>query len=135
MKELQSKPAESLAELERIAELNKRIFEKEVQLAQLIVRAPQRGHVIGRNLDALLGRYLREGEQILILGDEFRKQLQLSVSQDDLAMFAAGIGQEFKIRVPGQAAMRAPLTTLQPQAGLQPKHLALCAIGGGPIPV
>ncbi|MBC7852808.1 MAG: hypothetical protein IAF94_05180, partial [Pirellulaceae bacterium] len=53
--------AESQAERERIAELNKRVSEKEGQLAQLTVRAAQRGYVIGRNLETQVGRYLHEG--------------------------------------------------------------------------
>ena len=123
------------AERERIAELNKRICEKEGQLSQLTVRAAQRGHIIGRNIEKLVGRYLREGDQILIVGDENRKELQLSIAQDDLAMFALRIGQEVEVCVPGQRTMRAHLTMLEPQAVLQPKHLSLCAANGGPIPV
>ena len=50
-------------------------------------------------------------------------------------MFAWRIGQEVEVRVPGQGTMPALLTMLEPQAGLQPKHLSLCAVNGGPIPV
>lgn len=133
--ETRQKQGDLQAERERIAELAKRISEKEGQLARVTVRADKRGHVIGRNLESLVGRYLHEGDQILILGDENSKQLQLSIAQDDLAMFALRIGQEVEVRVPGQRSMSAPLTTLEPQAALQPNYPSLCAPNGGPIPV
>ncbi len=135
MNETRQMLAESQAEQERVFEWNQRIVEKETQLGQLTVRASQRGHVIGRNLETLIGRYLREGDQILILGDENVKKLQLSIEQDDLSAFALRIGQEVDIRVPGKGTIRAPLTALEPQAGLQPKYPSLCAAHGGPIPV
>lgn len=135
MNETRHKLAESQAERDRIAEWNQRISEKEAQIAQLTIRAARQGNVVGRDLETLLGKFLHQGDQILIIGEEGKKQLQLSVSQDDLEAFAARIGHGIKVQVAGMTPWSATLTMLEPQAELHPKLLSLCAVHGGPIPV
>lgn len=129
------KLADSQAEEEKAAALVKRIAEKETQVAQLVVRASKGGQIVGRNLDQLVGTYLKEGDQLLMLGDESRKELQVSVEQNDLDAFAGRVGEIVHVRVPGGDELSAPLSKLEPRASFHPKQLSLCAFAGGPVAV
>lgn len=129
------KLTDSQAELEKAVAISKRIAEKQAQVEQLTIRASQSGQVVGRNLEHLVGVYLKEGDQLLMLGDESRKELQVSVEQDDLEAFADRVGDVVYARLPGGGELAAALAKLEPQASFRPKHDSLCAFAGGPVAV
>lgn len=129
------KLAESQAESERAVAIRKRIAEKRAQVEQLTIRASQSGQVVARNLESLVGAFLKEGDSLLMLGDESRKELQVSVEQDDLHAFFERVGEVVYARVPGVGEFAAELSSIEPQASFHPKHESLCAFAGGPVAV
>ncbi len=133
--EQKEKLAEQQAEWEKAEALKKRIAEKQQQVDRLLVRAPRSGKVIGRDLDTLSGTYVNEGTQLLAIGEETQKELQISVAQDDLDAFTTRVGQPVNVRFPGTGRRNCRLVKLEPRAKLEPPHASLCAPLGGPLAV
>jgi putative peptide zinc metalloprotease protein len=103
----------------------------------LEIRAASRGHVIGRNLEALEGQYLPMGAEVLSVGDERRKQIRLSVAQKDIDFFLQQIGLHPHLRVKGHpgTVSDAQLVKVNPRATCSLPHAALAAQNGGPLTV
>jgi putative peptide zinc metalloprotease protein len=133
--EQKQKLAEQQAEQEKAEALKKRIEERQQQVNRLLVRAPRSGKIIGRDLDTLSGAYLKDGAQILAIGNEAQKELQISVAQDDLDAFTTRVGQTVYVRLPGSGRLECRLAKLEPRAKLEPSHASLCAPAGGPLVV
>lgn len=129
--------AKEQAEAANQAALEKRRVEKAAQLAALTVRAPVASRVVARNLEMLEGQYLSAGKELLVLGNEDRKEIVLAVPQHDLELFTERIGSEVAISLIGRGGQRltASLDSVDPRAESQPPHAALSASNGGPLPI
>jgi hypothetical protein len=103
----------------------------------LTIRAPSRGHVIGRNLDSLEGQYLPMGAEVLSVGDEEQKQIRLSVAQRDVDHFLQQVGMYPRIRIKGHSKTWTDgrLAKVNPRATASVPHPALAAHHGGPLSV
>jgi putative peptide zinc metalloprotease protein len=123
------------AELERYDSIRKQLREKLEQVARLTVRSPVGGKILTRQPESLLGRYLRSGNELVAIGDEFRKELRISISQDNANTFLDHAGQEVQVHVRGGARFSGKLARIEPRASLEPAHPALTASEGGPLPV
>jgi hypothetical protein len=123
------------AEEEALRTLESQLAEKQEQVAQLVVRAPCNGQVIGRNLQALRGRYLERGSDLLAIGDESAKEVRVSIAQQDIDAFRAQLGMPLYAYLPGCASLQAPLAKIEPRASTLPLDASLCAPYGGPLPV
>jgi putative peptide zinc metalloprotease protein len=123
------------AELENAEALAKKHREKQSQVDGLTIRAPVGGRVIGRNLDALDGRYFSAGSAIVSIGAENRKEVQIAISQDDVDAFAACVDRPLTARLVGGVRLDAVLQKVNPRASVTPPHPSLCAPNGGPLPV
>jgi len=126
--QVERKQRESL--LEKRAELEKR-------LAAVEVRAPASGRIISRNLEELVGQYVKLGTEIMAIGTEDDKELVISVAQGDAAGLAARIGQPVRARILGQPSRTivGRLVSLHPAASELLPHAALGAHAGGPLDV
>lgn len=120
---------------ERLANLNRQCDEKRQQLEQLIVRAPRAGNVVGRNLDALEGRYLAQGSPIVAIGDESAKEVRVSIALEDILSFRSHLGADVSVYFPDSHALVAPLSRIEPGASTTPPHLSLCASHGGDLAI
>jgi hypothetical protein len=127
--------ASAQIERENRGALDKRLAEKRRQLDALVVRAPQAGMVLARNLPALLGTYLREGEEVLFLGEPARKELRAAVSEADAQHFAARFQEPIPVRLQSRSWHQARLVRITPRASREPLHPALRADLGGPLAV
>jgi putative peptide zinc metalloprotease protein len=113
---------------------------KRQQLAQrmetLVLRAPRAGRVVTRNLAALEGTFLPAGAELLALGDENHKELQVSVGQEELEAFRATRAPA-EIAVRGGPCLQTPCgaVAVLPRAATEPLHPALGAHCGGPLAV
>jgi putative peptide zinc metalloprotease protein len=107
------------------------------QVHRLKLRAPTAGRVVGRQLDALVGRYLEAGETLLTLGREESKELQVSVSQEDVDLLLDRIGELPRVRIKGQPGRvrQGTLARINPRATTVLPHDALAAPAGGPLAV
>lgn len=132
--ETSMKVTESQAHQETVKVLRKRIGEKQAQVEQLSIRAPRNGTIIGRGIDALIGTYLHQGDEILTIGDEAQKQLHISVAQEDFDTFSSRIGELVQVRVFGSDAGQSRFVSLEPRASVHVEHLSLSAATGGPLP-
>lgn len=100
----------------------------------LIVRAPVRGRVLARQLPQQIGNYLKEGTEVVVIGDEQRKEVLASVDQRDLESFAS-TGELAQLRVVGQGTPTRVETAIQPRASTRLPHPALSAVHGGEVDV
>ncbi|MFM7070551.1 MAG: site-2 protease family protein [Planctomycetota bacterium] len=105
------------------------------QLDQLVVRAPRSGRFTRRGFDFLIDTFLEQGAEIGVIGDERRKEIRLSLSEDDYEAFARRGGAPVLVNVPRQPLWRDSIDVIQPRATLQPPHPALIASNGGPLAV
>lgn len=130
-----AKTAESQSEFERLMGLRERLQEKLKHLKSLDVRSPINGTVVSGEPASLLGAYLREGDEVLVIGSEGSKELRLSIAQHDVEAYGEHVDQPLRIRVHGVEPFLAALTSVAPQATLEPRSPAFCATYGGPLPV
>jgi putative peptide zinc metalloprotease protein len=122
-------------ELQNQNALKKRFAEKKHQLDSLIIRAPLSGRITARNLDTRLSTYLEKGSELLAIGDEERKELRVSVSQDDVDEFSRNRHRSVCCRIRSQKVQQVLLRRITPRATKSPPHEALYATNGGPLAV
>jgi putative peptide zinc metalloprotease protein len=122
------------AEQQKLEALEKRRDEKIEQISRLTVRAPARGTIVSRRPESLVGRYLSEGSEVVLLGDEGEKEIRLSVDQDDVDAFYCQFGKPVTVRA-GKQLITNTLSHIAPRASLEPLHPAIAATRGGPLPV
>ncbi|MGD9127079.1 MAG: efflux RND transporter periplasmic adaptor subunit, partial [Planctomycetia bacterium] len=134
--EHQREMASVQAEMKNLESLQSKLQDKQLQVDQLTIRSPIAGTVIAdENLAMLKGVYMQPGEEILAIGDEESKELQLAISEQDLTSFREVVGTSLRIRLPGGHLFKADLSSIMPRASLQCPHEALSANNGGPLGV
>lgn len=122
----------------QMEEASRRSFEKQLaersaQLNSLTVRAPRDGRVIARQLKTIRDKYYEEGAELLRIGDEQSKELQISISQDDIDAFQRQSDVAVQLRDGSRFVTQ--LSTLSPRGSVDPPDEALCASYGGPLAV
>ncbi len=127
--------AQAQVEAENQRALQKRLAEKQRRLGALVVRAPVTGRVMARGLETLHATYLKEGDEILGIGDDAHKRLRISIAQEDMPSYRPLVGQMVKFRLRASALCEGRLTRVEPRASTEPPHAALCAPLGGPLAV
>jgi len=115
--------------------LRTQLAEMQIQVDRLTVIAPEGGQIIARNIASQLGAYLEQGDEILSLGDETKKELRLSIDQNDLHAFTERVGKPVRIDVAGRPLWSSALEKVIPRATIALPHPALIAANGGPLPV
>jgi putative peptide zinc metalloprotease protein len=131
----EGRTAEAQAEAKRLAAIRRRLHEREEQLEALVLRAPVAGTITSGDVTALRGRHLREGTEVLSIGCEERKELTISIAQEDLDIFKGHLQQSLRVRIRGLPAFHATLSEVSPRALSVPSHAAFCAPMGGPLAV
>ena len=124
-------------EHENRRDLELQIEERRKQLASLEVRAPMAGQIVSDNLEALAGTFLREGDELLVIGDETMKEFVLSIAQDDADLFDDHAGQPVRVKMRGgdREQLSLDMGVVQPGAATGIEHFAITAAGGGCVPV
>ena len=115
--------------------LEQQLVERKRRLDALTVRAPRSGRVMARDLSSRSMTYLEEGTEILAIGNESRKQLRVSVAQEDSKYLAAQLDRPVACRIRSRGAFDGRLARIEPRASRVPPHLALCAPLSGPLSV
>jgi putative peptide zinc metalloprotease protein len=131
----EAKMAESQAEAEQLTSLERRLQEKQEQLEALTLRAEVPGTVISRDLDSLRGTYLKQGAEVLVIGSEDRKELNISIAQEDVDIFSDHLQQSLWVRIHGAPRFATSLAKVSPRARREPSSQGFCATLGGPLPV
>jgi putative peptide zinc metalloprotease protein len=124
-------------EMETRKALEKRLAELQRQAAQLTITSPIDGRVVADELDSMLGTYLLDGGELMTIADESRKQLRVSIAQDDIERFQSRDRRPVRVRLVGSPldAFSTELDEIEPGASSDVPHAALAAPGGGPLPV
>ena len=131
----EAKTADSQAEGEQLASLERRLREKEEQLEALTLRAPVAGALVSRDLESLRGTYLKRGAEVLVIGSQDRKELNISIAQEDIEVFSDHLQQALSVRIRGVPGFAASLTEVSPRARREPSSQGFCAPLGGALPV
>jgi hypothetical protein len=113
----------------------KRLAEKRRQHQGLVVRAPLQGRVMARNLELKRDTFLAEGDELLTVADERRKELQIAIPQEDMESVMRAVGDEVVVRLPSRGRFVGRLNRVCPRAVTAPLHPGLCAANGGPLAV
>ncbi|TWT78949.1 Peptidase family M50 [Planctomycetes bacterium CA13] len=103
------------------------------QSAGLRVHAPVAGRIVARNLHQSTGMYIKEGSEILTVANETRKELVLSVGQEEID--AIKIGDQTRFRIKGRLARVGRMERLDPRASTALPHPAMSSSLGGPLAV
>jgi putative peptide zinc metalloprotease protein len=122
-------------ESRNVESLHDRLLEIERQIDGLQVKAPRSGRVIAKRLEELRGVWVDEGEELLAVGAEDHKEVQLAVAQRDVERFGDGDGDtgRIEVRIPGRGVVSGTLTQITPRASATPPHRSLMAAFGGPL--
>jgi putative peptide zinc metalloprotease protein len=117
--------------------LSKKIADLRSRVESLTIRAPSAGRLVARDLDSLPGRYLHEGNEIAVLGQEDAKELVIAVVQDDVHIFDARQRDagDVQVRTRSGNEFSARLSKVDPRASTDLPHPALAANVGGPLAV
>lgn len=124
-------PGEGQIEAALQVSLESRRRERQQQVEQLSIHAPQAGYVIARRLAERAGGYVRAGEELCVLGDDARKEVVLAVDQPMLRRIA--VGQYLQVRTGAAEAVTGELARIRPRAELTAPHPSLNAVHGGPL--
>lgn len=121
-------------ELRNQQALHEQLAEAQARSEALVLRAPVSGRVLARRLPQEIGNYVKEGTEIVVMGDDTHKEVLASVDQRDLESFSTP-GEPARLRVIGQGIPAVVNTALQPRASTRIPHPALSAVHGGQVDV
>ena len=119
----------------QLTSLERRLREKKEQLDALTLCAPVAGTVVSHDLDSLRGTYLEQGAEVLVIGSEDCKDLNISIAQEDVDIFSEHLQQDLWVRIHGTPRFATSLTKVSPQGRREPSSQGFCAPLGGPLPV
>ena len=115
--------------------LEKRVAKSRQQVDGLEIRAAVSGTVLLQNPDLLRGRYVREGDELLVIDNAEARELHISVAQEDLPTLRSQQGEAIQVRIGTRPAVTARLSRLTPRATLTLKHPELATPEGGTLAV
>jgi putative peptide zinc metalloprotease protein len=129
--------AKEQAEAAQQAALVRKRDELAAQKNDLIIVAPAGGQIVGRNLNAWLGRYVERGTELLQIGDESAKEVMLAIAQDDVELFQKPGDVALRVRMasPGTDVFEVLDLSIEPRGATQAPHEALSSRLGGPLPI
>jgi putative peptide zinc metalloprotease protein len=127
-------------EAEHHAALQKRLTEKLQQAEALTVRAPVAGRVMSRSLVWAEGTYAQPGTELVAIGDDSRKELRISISQDDARWLQSTAEHSSEtttvnVRLRSFGLAHGTVRRILPGATRTPLHASLTAPAGGPLTV
>lgn len=118
-----------------IQSVEEQLVELEVDISQLVVRAPHDGKVAVRALATLLGRHLERGQEIGAVGDEASKRVKISIGEWQASRSEQWLDTPVKIAVPGSWSWTSSVTRMDSRASEKLPHISLTAAGGGSLAV
>ena len=129
--------AEAQMEREKIDALEKQLQTMRRRVDGLQVRAAKSGFVVARDLQALLGRFVTEGDELLVLGSRNHKEIRVAIPEAEVETFRNWQHRNVEIRVRGRklSDSTAELLTVYPSATRHLPHAALSAAASGPLDV
>ncbi len=115
--------------------LKSQLAECQKQVSGLELRASRNGCIVAQDLNRLVGTFAKPGMELLTIGREDQKELQISLGQRDLAGSVQAVGNTVRVRIGTHGMLTGTLQPVNPQASRKLPHPALAASNGGPLPV
>jgi putative peptide zinc metalloprotease protein len=115
--------------------LKLQLAECQKQVDGLQLRASRSGCVVAQDLNRLAGTFARPGQELLTIGREDQKELQISIGQRELAGSLQVVGKPVRVRIGTHGVVSGTLDRVNPQGSRRVPHPALAASNGGPLPV
>ncbi len=115
--------------------LERRLMKAREQIAGLEIRAAVSGTVQLQDADLLRGRYVREGDELLVIDNAGARELHISVAQEDQPGLRGRQGEPMQVRIGTRPSFVGRLTRLTPRATLSLKHRELATPEGGTLAV
>lgn len=122
-------------ELRNQQALKEQLAEAYLRTDALSIKAPVAGRVLARRLEQQMGNYLKEGTELLVIGDDTRKEVLVSVDQRDLEAFSVADINTVDLRIRGTGPAASASLALEPRASTRLPHPALAAVHGGEVDV
>ena len=122
-------------EQEMIAGYQQQLAEQKEQRDALALRSPIAGRVFQRNLDQLIGSFVKRGDTLMSVAQQDTKELVVSVDQSDLESIKKNLGGPVRVMLPGRNVFESNISRIDPRASEMPAEIRLCATAGGPLPV
>ena len=122
-------------ELRHQQSLREQLTEARLRTEALCIKAPVAGRVLARRLDQQIGNYLKAGTELLVIGDDTRKEVLASVDQRDLEAFWVAHIETADLRIRGTGPAASASLALEPRASTRLPHPALSAVHGGEVDV
>ena len=103
----------------------------------LTMLAPDTGMVVGEELESLVGTFVTQGQELFLIVKPENKQLQLSVSQDDVKAFLERADEQVVVDMSaaGLGKFTAVIEKVAPTASRKLLHFSMAANYGGPFDV
>ena len=127
--------AEVQLELHKQRSIRKELDDKLAQQEQLLMVAPCDGLVVAPNLRSRLGTWVEKGDDVLVIGDEQRKELVISIGHEDITDAMPHVGKPVTVRLGSRHKLPGSLKRVEPRASTNIPHAAFSASVGGPLPV
>ena len=115
--------------------LESQLAECQKQVAGLKLHANRSGRIVVQNPERLIRTFARPGLELMTVGREDQKELQISIGQRDLSSALRAVGSTVRIRIGTHGIFSGTLQPVNPQASRKLPHPALAASNGGPLPV
>jgi len=131
----QHRGADAQIALRNLKAAEVRLAEISRQSEGLEVRAPLAGRIVARNLAQSLGGYVQEGAEILTVADESKKELIVSVGQQEIDAIVPFVGRQARFRIGSRFTQVGTLDRLDPRASTKLPHPAMSASVGGNLAV
>ena len=125
------------AKAHEAASLERRIKEMGQRIDDLQIVAERDGLVTTPKLQRLVGRFVRQGDELIRISDPNEKDIIAAVSEHDMTAYRLAVdsGQQADVRLRGGTHIKAVPTSLRPRARDQLPHPAMSALVGGPLAV
>jgi putative peptide zinc metalloprotease protein len=115
--------------------LQLQLAEKGRQRQGLKIIAESDGCAVGKNIESMLDTFVSEGDEILTIGAEDRKELRVSLHQTDLPAAMLRVNQKLPVRIGTHPRTEGQLVRVNPGATRKLPHPALAATNGGALTV
>ncbi|MEQ1824856.1 MAG: biotin/lipoyl-binding protein [Pirellula sp.] len=123
------------AEREEQLSIEEELESRRSELDSLFLRAPHAGIVLHSDPQSLIGRYLKSGDETLVVTSDSEHEIRLSIAQEQCDSFYQHIGRKVQVDVAGQPLIVGVLEKIVPRASSKPIHDSLMSVNGGSLPV
>ena len=127
--------AEVQIELQKEYSIQLELDDKLAQQEKMSVVSPCEGNVVGPNLRSRMGTWVEKGEDLLVIGNEHRKELIVSIGHDEIREALPRVGTSVSVRLGSRDRIVGHLARVEPRASADIPHAALAATVGGSVAV